>query len=68
MRRRRRRTGVNPRGINDVVINPPSKLFSHSPLNRFSSIEGLASLEDNRFETLQHAKHMFSEFQRHGST
>eukprot|EP00959_Pyramimonas_sp_CCMP1952_P088041 1842073-Pyramimonas_sp.AAC.1 len=46
-RGRRRRTNVNPRVINDIEINPPSKLPPHRPLQRFMSTEEIASLEDN---------------------
>eukprot|EP00959_Pyramimonas_sp_CCMP1952_P082890 1732425-Pyramimonas_sp.AAC.1 len=64
----RRRTGVNPRVINDVGASPPSKLPFHRPLERFISDDGIASLEDTRVKTLKHAKALFSGFQRHGST
>eukprot|EP00959_Pyramimonas_sp_CCMP1952_P069016 1440695-Pyramimonas_sp.AAC.1 len=56
MRRRRRRTSVNLSAINDVGINPPSKLPLHKPPQRFISFEGTASLEDNRLKTLKHSK------------
>eukprot|EP00959_Pyramimonas_sp_CCMP1952_P299460 6263372-Pyramimonas_sp.AAC.1 len=44
----KRRTPVNPRVTNDVGISPPSKLPLRRPLQRFISIGGTASLEDNR--------------------
>eukprot|EP00959_Pyramimonas_sp_CCMP1952_P155761 3257700-Pyramimonas_sp.AAC.1 len=67
-RRGGRRTSVNQRGINDVGKSPPSMLRLHRPLQRFISIEGTASLKDNRWKTLQHAKTLLSESRRHGST
>eukprot|EP00959_Pyramimonas_sp_CCMP1952_P321781 6733322-Pyramimonas_sp.AAC.1 len=67
-RRRRRRTNGNPRVINDVGNNHPSKLPLHRPLQGFISIEGTASLEDNSLKILKHAKTLFSECQRHVST
>eukprot|EP00959_Pyramimonas_sp_CCMP1952_P018189 385197-Pyramimonas_sp.AAC.1 len=69
-RRRRRRTSGNPRGINDVRLNPPSKLPLRMPLQRFISIEGTAWLEDNTLNILKRAKTLFSfsGFQRHVST
>eukprot|EP00959_Pyramimonas_sp_CCMP1952_P015264 323319-Pyramimonas_sp.AAC.1 len=63
---RRKRTNVKPRVTNDVGINPPPKLPLHRPLQRCTSTEGPASLEDNRVKTWKYAKTLFSVFQRHG--
>ncbi len=46
---------------------PASSLFI-GPIQQFISIEGTASLEDNRLKTLKHAQILFLGFQRHGST
>eukprot|EP00959_Pyramimonas_sp_CCMP1952_P007842 164242-Pyramimonas_sp.AAC.1 len=64
----RRRPSVNPRVINEDEVNPPPKLHIHRPLHRFMSIDGTASLADNRLQTLKHAETLFSGFQCHGST
>eukprot|EP00959_Pyramimonas_sp_CCMP1952_P211569 4427601-Pyramimonas_sp.AAC.1 len=55
----------NPRVINDVGSNPPSKLPFQRPLQRFISIEGTASLEGNSLKILKCAETLFSGFQRH---
>eukprot|EP00959_Pyramimonas_sp_CCMP1952_P418898 8775111-Pyramimonas_sp.AAC.1 len=65
--RRRRRTSVKPRVTDDVGINPPSKLPLHRPPQLFVSMEGAASLEDNRLKILKYAKTYFSGLQRHVS-
>eukprot|EP00959_Pyramimonas_sp_CCMP1952_P108621 2271170-Pyramimonas_sp.AAC.1 len=63
-----RRTSGNPRVINDVGIDPPSKLPLRRPLQQLISIEGAASLENNNWKILKRTKTLFSAFQRHVST
>eukprot|EP00959_Pyramimonas_sp_CCMP1952_P284320 5943618-Pyramimonas_sp.AAC.1 len=74
-RKKRRRTSGNPRVINDfgihlpsMQINPLSMLPLHRPLQRFTSIDGTASLEDNCWNILKRAETLSSGFQRHVST
>eukprot|EP00959_Pyramimonas_sp_CCMP1952_P006137 128508-Pyramimonas_sp.AAC.1 len=68
-RTKRRMTSVNLRAIDDVGIIPPSKLPFRRPQTMFISIEGTASLEDNRLKILKHTRTLFSGFQRrHVST
>eukprot|EP00959_Pyramimonas_sp_CCMP1952_P050328 1051734-Pyramimonas_sp.AAC.1 len=44
----RMRTRANPRLVNEIGINPPSKLPLHRPLHGFTSTEVTASFGDNR--------------------
>eukprot|EP00959_Pyramimonas_sp_CCMP1952_P295906 6189531-Pyramimonas_sp.AAC.1 len=46
-RRRRRRTSVNPRPINDIALDPLSKFPLHRLLHKVRVTEGNAPLEDN---------------------
>eukprot|EP00959_Pyramimonas_sp_CCMP1952_P277129 5793461-Pyramimonas_sp.AAC.1 len=60
------RASVNPGLINNVGMNPPSKLPLRRPLQQgLVSTEETTWLGDNRLKILRHAKTRFSGLQRH---